>query len=330
MYSNKKGTLLLFIVFNLLIFNSSQAKEPNIDKPIKIILNDWTSQIVLSHITAGIFKKMGYTITFTQKSSGTQWGALQRGLGHVQMEVWQGTMEKMYNRMINTGGIIDAGSHDAKTREEWWFPDYVLDVCPGLPDWRALNDCSHLFKTKETAPRGRYLGGPWEKPDGAKIRALGLYFKVVTAKNGDALWEELDKAINNKKPIILFNWTPNWVEAKYKGQFVEFPSYHPDCETKPEWGVNKEFLYDCGNPTNGWLKKVAWHQMPTKWPCAFETLLKINFTNAMLANLAYQVDVKQFTYQQVAKQWLADNQDKWNPWISTSCLINNQKMDEVE
>ncbi|MFT5755803.1 MAG: glycine betaine/proline transport system substrate-binding protein [Alteromonadaceae bacterium] len=327
MHSKTKPMLLIFIVFSLLIYNPSHATKAKSEEPIKIILNDWTSQLVLSHITAGIFRDMGYAVVFTQKSTSTQWGSLQRGLDHVQMEVWQGTMEKMYTRMIKRGGIIDAGFHDATTREEWWFPDYVLDVCPGLPDWQALNRCSHLFVTKETSPRGRYLGGPWEKPDGAKIRALELNFKVVIAKNSDALWEELDKAIKNKQPIVLFNWTPNWVEAKYKGQFVEFPDYHPDCETIPEWGENKRFLHDCGNPKNGWLKKIAWHQMPKKWPCAFNTLTQINFSNAMLADLAYEVDVKNFTYQQVAKQWLADNQDKWKSWISSSCQVKNKEMD---
>lgn len=325
MHSKIKPTLLLFLVFNLLILNSSQAEKITNDEPIIIVLNDWTSQLVVSHITAEIFKNIGYSVVFTDKSTGDQWGALQRGLGHVQMEVWQGTMEKMYNRMIHEGGIIDAGSHDATTREEWWFPDYVLDLCPGLPDWRALNDCSHLFETKETSPRGRYLGGPWEKPEGAKIRALKLNFKVVTAKNSDVLWQELDKAILNKQAIVLFNWTPNWVEAKYKGQFVDFPDYHPDCETKPEWGENKRFLHDCGNPKKGWLKKIAWHQMPVKWPCAFKTLTKINFSNAMLANLAYDVDVNKLSYQQAAKKWLADNKQKWKSWISPSCQIKIMK-----
>jgi glycine betaine/proline transport system substrate-binding protein len=83
---------LLFIVCCLLILNPSQTTEANTDKPIKIILNDWTSQVVLSHITAEIFKNMGYSIVLIKKSTGSQWGALQRGLGHVQMEVWQGTM----------------------------------------------------------------------------------------------------------------------------------------------------------------------------------------------------------------------------------------------
>ncbi len=321
MSSKQRVVLLLSIIINLFIFNSVQANETKTDKPIKIILNDWTSQIVLSHITAGLFQEMGYSVAFSKKSSNAQWGALQRGLAHVQMEVWQGTMEKMYTRMIGNGGIVDAGEHEAKTREEWWFPDYVVDVCPGLPDWKALKKCAHIFATDETSPRGRYLGGPWEKPDGAKIRALGLNLKVVPAKNSDVLWEELGKAVQNKQPIVLFNWTPNWVEAKYKGQFVEFPNYHPDCETKPEWGENKNFLYDCGNPKNGWLKKVAWRQMPIQWPCAFKTLTQISFSNTMLAMLAYDVDVNQLTHQQAANKWLAENKPLWKSWLSPSCSV---------
>jgi glycine betaine/proline transport system substrate-binding protein len=321
MSNNKKLVFLLSVVINLLITSPVRAEDTKTSKPIIIILNDWTSQIVLSHITGVIFQKMGYSVTYTKKSSNAQWGAMQRGLAHVQMEVWQGTMDKMYKRMIANGGIVDAGDHSAKTREEWWFPDYVLEVCPGLPNWKALRECSHIFETKETSPRGRYLGGPWEKPDSARIRALGLNFKLVTAKDSDGLWEELDKAVKNKKPIVLFNWTPNWVEANYKGQFVEFPNYHPDCETKPEWGENKDFLHDCGNPKNGWLKKVAWHQMPKEWPCAFTTLEKINFSNAMLAKLAYEVDVNKLSNKQAANLWLAENEKLWKSWILPSCSI---------
>ncbi len=85
--SKQKVVLLLSIIINLLIFNSVQANETKTDKPIKIILNDWTSQIVLSHITAGLFQEMGYSVAFSKKSTNAQWGALQRGLAHVQMEV---------------------------------------------------------------------------------------------------------------------------------------------------------------------------------------------------------------------------------------------------
>lgn len=295
------------------------AEPPESFDDIKILLNDWTSQLVLAKVTGSIFEDMGYGVSYVTKTSNAQWGSLKMGLSHVQVEVWEGTMAKMFDRMIAADAIIDAGSHQAKTREDWWYPTYVEDLCPGLPDWRALKKCSAIFATKETAPRGRYLGGPWEKPDAARIRALDLGFKAINVKNGDALWVALDEAYKKREAIVLFNWTPNWVEAKYEGKFVEFPEYHQRCEKDPKWGINKDFLHDCGNPKNGWLKKVAWSGMPEKWPCAFATLENISFSNVMIAELSVMVDVEKMTHEVVAKLWLEKNQSTWRAWIPKEC-----------
>ena len=42
--------------------------------------------------------------------------------------------------------MVDAGTHKAVTREEWWVPKYVADKCPGLPDWKALDKCAEIFR----------------------------------------------------------------------------------------------------------------------------------------------------------------------------------------
>ena len=88
-----------------------------------------------------------------------------------------------------------------------------------------------------------------------RIRALGLDFKLQRTKTADGLWRALRSALDSKRPILLFNWTPNWVEARVKGKFVEFPSYHPDCETKASWGVNSKMVMDCGKPEAGMVEK---------------------------------------------------------------------------
>jgi len=105
------------------------------------------------------------------------------------------------------GGIVDAGDHDAVTREDWWYPDYVADLCPGLPDWEALNACSEKFATPETGDSGRFLGGPvdWLKHDQERVDALGMNFKVVNAGSASALWAELAAAKKRGEPIVLFN-----------------------------------------------------------------------------------------------------------------------------
>lgn len=289
--------------------------------PIRVITNDWTSQIVMAHIAGMIFKKLGYQVIYSSIDTDNQWGALSRGRAHVQVEVWEGSMSEMFYRLIQLNRIIDAGNHDAKTREDWWYPAYVEELCPELPDWRALNECAHLFSDNTSQDHGIYLAGPWEKPEAARIRALGLKFRVKHLLNADELWSYLIQAVSVKKPILMFNWTPNWVEARHPGKFVEFPEYAPACETDPKWGHNPLFLYDCGNPKNGWLKKVAWSGMPEKWPCAYSTLRNINFSNQMISHVAARVDVDDLTHQTAAKEWVENHKDLWQSWIPEECQI---------
>ncbi len=312
----------VWIVLVLVMLCESQTLASGLletDEPIKLILNDWTSQIVLTKVVGHILEDMGYEVAYADVKVDEQWGAMVRGILHVQVEVWEGTMSQVFGRMVSGGGIVDLGSYSATTREEWWYPSYVEEQCPGLPDWRALKACADIFAVPETAPRGRYLAGPWEKPDAARIRALGLELTAIAAKDGNALWVELEKAIKEKRPIVLFNWTPNWVEAVYDGKFIEFPDYHPDCETKPEWGVNPEFAYDCGNPKNGWLKKAAWKGVESNWPCAFQMLKNMDLDNAHFARMAALVDVDRLSYDAAAEKWLSDNRNTWSNWPPESC-----------
>lgn len=287
-------------------------------QPIKILLNNWTSQIVLSYVAAEVFKQQGYAVEFVASPVSEQWGGLSHGLAHVQVEVWQGTMSQDFDRLVALGTIEDLGAHEATTREDWWYPNYVEKLCPGLPQWQALKDCAQVF-SKDGKSAGIYVAGPWEKPDEARIRALGLNFKVKPVKNGDELWVALKQAVRSQTPIVLFNWSPNWVESRYEGKFVEFPVYHPDCETNPAWGENPNFLYDCGNPAGGWLKKAAWSGFQAQFPCAYESLKNMNFSNAQIASAAALVDVEQQTYQQAASSWMATHQSIWKPWLNTSC-----------
>jgi glycine betaine/proline transport system substrate-binding protein len=311
--------LILLIVFSSI---TSFAEKKETDE-IVIIENNWTSQIVLSRILAKLFDKASIKSKFTKVETKDQWGQLARGWGHIQVEVWQGTMEKMLKRLIKKDKVIMAGTHDAETREDWWYPTYMEKVCPGLPDWKALKKCSKVFATISSNGKGRYLGGPWEKPDKARVRALGLDFIIERAEKGDDLWLALEKAYKKKKPIILFNWTPSWVESKYKGKFINFPDYDLKCETDATWGINKKWKFDCGNPKKGWLKKLAWKGLEEKSPCALKILKNFNLNNKMIADAAFYVDSEKLTYNKAASKWLMTYKKKWNNWIPKECLKQN-------
>ena len=310
----------MIVAVSSIPFLSFADESLNTKKPIRIVTNNWTSQVVLSNVTGEVFRTMGYPIEYLSVTTSEQWGALAHGVAHVQIEVWEGTMSSMFNRMVQEGGMVDAGTHSATTREEWWYPQYVEPLCPGLPDWQALKSCAQIFSTSESGDKGVYFAGPWEKPDEARIRALGLNFDVHVLDKGDDLWVQLEQAYKQKKPIVLFNWTPNWVESRYAGSFVEFPAYSPECETNPSWGVNESYLYDCGNPKGGWLKKAAWSGMEKTRRCAFQTLQNINFDNKQIATAAALVDVDKLSYKDAAQQWLNENEVLWKGWIPMDCI----------
>ncbi len=297
----------------LLVLYSCQLSWGN-NGPIKIITNNWTSQIVLSHVVGELFVQKGYQVQYVTSLVDQQWGALAHGAAHVQVEVWQGTMEQAFERLVNQGQIEDMGAHTASTREDWWYPKYVEASCPGLPDWRALKKCAAIFSADGKGP-GIYWSGPWEKPDEARIRALGLNFKVQEVLSGDELWVVLKKASQSQRPVVLFNWTPNWVESRYEGKFIEFPIFQKQCETDPGWGVNPDFNYDCGNPKGGWLKKAAWNGLMKSWPCAYKILKKVNLNNGQIASAAALVDVDGLSYQDAAKKWMIENKSTWETWL---------------
>jgi len=212
--------------------------------------------------------------------------------------------------------VIDAATHDAKTREEWWYPSYVEDVCPGLPDWEALNDCAELFATPDSGGKGRFLGGPvdWLKGDQERVEGLEMDFIVENAGTAGALWSALEAASANNEPIVLFNWTPNFIEAMYDGAFIEFPTFADECRTDASWGINPETTHDCGNPKDGYLKLGVWSGFPEKWPTAYAAVQKMNLTNLDVAQLAMYVDIDGMEPEDAAALWLAENCARWTGW----------------
>ena len=285
--------------------------------PIVIPIHNWNSQIVMSNVVGQLYEKMGLNVEYVSTDSQAVYEAVRNGDVTLEMEVWEGAFGAAFRAAMEKGGIVDAGDHNAVTREDWWYPDYVAELCPGLPDWEALNACAEKFSTPETGDSGRFLGGPvdWLKHDQERVEALGMDFKVVNAGSASALWAELAAAKNRGEPIVLFNWTPNFIEAVYPGTFIEFPEFKPGCDKDPALGPNKEAVYDCANPPNGYMKKAAWEGMQEKWPSAYETLTRISFTNPQIAEMAKLVDIDELEPEEAATAWLEANEAVWQDWV---------------
>lgn len=294
------------------------ASASDSSDPIVIPIHNWSSQIVMSHVVGQIFESMGNNVEFVTTDSQAVYESVRLGDVALELEVWEGAFGASFRTALEKGGLHDAGDHDAVTREDWWYPMWTKDACPGLPDWKALNACADLFKTAETGDKGRYLDGPvdWLKHGQERAEALGMNFTVINAGSAAALWAEIGAAEADKKPVVVFNWTPNFAEAVWPGEFVEFPAWEDGCDTDPSVGPNPDALFDCGNPADGYLKKAAWDGMEEMWPTGYCILQQVNFTNAQIAEMARLVDIEEMEAEDAAAEFLEANRDLIDPWLA--------------
>lgn len=292
------------------------AAEPESKDPIKLTLHDWSGQLITTNIMAEVLKKAGYNVELVQADYLAQFTGLKTGDVHVAMEMWETTGREAMDEATGTGLVENFGETGMVAVEEWWYPAYMKEKCPGLPDWNALNECAELFSTPETAPKGRYLGAPvtWGGFDDERVEALGLNYEVVHAGTDAALFAELQSAYDRKAPVLLWVYAPHWAQTKFEGEWIEFPKYTPECYSDPAWGSNPDLAYDCGKP-QGPIWKVGWSGVKDKWPGAYKAIKAFNITNDEMAQMIAAVDLEGKELDAVVGEWMASNEDRWSTWI---------------
>lgn len=287
--------------------------------PIRLTLHDWTGQLITTQLMGEVLKKAGYSVDYVQADYLAQFPGLESGDLHVAMEIWETTGREAMDAATATGKVENFGPTGMQAKEEWWYPTYMKDLCPGLPNWEALKDpaCAEAFSTAETAPKGRYLGGPvtWGGFDEERIEALDLPFEVIHAGTDAALFAELESAYQRKAPVLLWIYAPHWAPAKYEGEWVEFPTYSVECYTDPAVGVNPDLAYDCGKPF-GEIWKVGWAGLKDKWPGAHKAVTAFTIDNAEMGQMITEVDLEGRSIDEVVADWMAANEARWTGWIA--------------
>lgn len=301
-------TLLQVMSIGALLLGAGTAGAVEATDPIKLTLNDWSGQLLSTKIMGGVLKAAGYNVDYVQADYLAQLTGMQSGDLDVAMEIWATTGREALEAAVATGKVVNMGETGMQAKEEWWVPEYMLAKCPGLPDWKALNACAEQFATPETAPKGRYLGGPvtWGGFDEERIANLPMDFEVIHAGTDAALFAELDAAYAKKEPIVLWVYSPHWVPIKFKGEWIKFPPYTPECYASKS--------YACAKPS-GPIWKAAWAGLEGKWPGAAKAVKAFHITNEDMGELIKRVDVDGENLDAVAEDWLKKHESVWKDWI---------------
>ena len=156
MLSTKSKHIFAALLASCMLTQSAHAAIESND-PIKLTLHDWTGQLITTTMMGRVLEEMGYNIEYQVADYIAQFAGLESGDLHVAMEMWETTGKQAMETSLATGNTIDLGETGMKAVEEWWYPIYMKEKCPGLPDWKALNDCAEIFSAPETAPKAAIL-----------------------------------------------------------------------------------------------------------------------------------------------------------------------------
>ncbi|TMV47768.1 glycine/betaine ABC transporter [Paenibacillus mesophilus] len=126
------------------------------------------------------------------------------------------------------------------------------------------------------------------------METYGLKDWKLVEGSGAAMTAALDKAMKDKKPIIVTGWTPHWMFAKYELKYLKDP--------KNAFGGDEQ------------IHTIARLGLKTEHPSAYAVLDRFEWTPDDMAVVMGAVqDGKK--PEQAAKDWVDANADKVGKWV---------------
>jgi glycine betaine/proline transport system substrate-binding protein len=275
------------------------------DETIKLAINEWTGQHVTTHIAGQLLQKMGYKVEYVTAGNYPQFSGLSDGSLSATLEVWMNNVGDIFPKALQEGKIEDVGQLELKTEEGWIYPKYMTDVCPGLPDWTALQkpECVQALGTPDTFPNGRLLDYPadWGSRAATIVADNSLPYTAVPAGSEGALVAELESAAAAKKPLLMMFWGPHYALAENDVGWVTMPpckeQTNEHCITPPD------------------VDKIVWSGFGAKWPAAYTFLKSFKMDATEQQKLMLAVDKQGKDLDAVVKEWIDKNEAVWKPWV---------------
>ena len=299
----------------LLVAGPAQALKPSSNEPVKIPIMQSSDFDFIGTVYGEVLKEAGYRVEYVNADYNATFPAVKAGDVHVTMG-WD-TSPDLINDAVNSGKAIRAGSSGVAIAEGWWYPVYVEEVCPGLPNYEALKnpDCMAALSTAETEPMGRYVAPPagWPVYVEERIEAFGLDMEAVKSGSPVTMMATIQGAIQRKEPVIGWGYYPHWLMASVEGRLVDFPDFEAACYEDAAWGMTDQ-LYDCDYAT-GWVWKLMNTEFSLREPYATRILFLMSLDEGIVGKAMAKIDNEGQSLEDAAHEWMDANPEVRQAWI---------------
>lgn len=297
---------------------SDDAAEDDGDKPtITLVVNAWTASALNVAVASQLIEdELGYpTEVINIDENEAMFIGLADGTADAVLEIWPSGITDGEQAFFDDGSVLDIGGLGAVGRIGWFVPDYVIEQHPELATWEGYfsDDAAAVFATAETGDNGRFLGTDpsYSQFDEQIINNLGLPFEVIYSGSEPATVAELDARVSAEEAILMYWWTPTAAVSKYNLVQVDLPPYTEECGASAASGDGG---VDCEYPEDVIIKAVS-AKLPEKAPEVYDFLNAFTITNEDQLSMLPPVELDGEDVEDVAAEWIADNEDVWSAWI---------------
>jgi glycine betaine/proline transport system substrate-binding protein len=283
-----------------------------------VVLNEqaWAGSTANTYIAKNVLEdRLGCTIEITKIAEIPVYQAMADGKVDAVLEDWQHVDQyKQYVDKAKT--VVMGGPLGVEGHIGWFIPKYLMDEHPEFKTWSGLKGEEDLFKTAESGSQGMFLGGDpsYVQKDQELIKALGLNFKHVTAGAEPAQVARWSQLYKQKKPVIFYWYTPQYLNQQYDLAEVGLPKRTAGCKDDAKAGGDAN-QYKCAYDVTI-IEKLFSKKFADSGSPAFAVLKKMKLTNADQEQVAKAIAGDKKDPEVAAKEWVDANQSKVDAWFS--------------
>jgi glycine betaine/proline transport system substrate-binding protein len=130
---------------------------------------------------------------------------------------------------------------------------------------------------------------------------------VENAGSEDALIEAFKNAEAQKKPLIGYFYSPQWLLSDIELVHIKLPEYTPGCDADPKTVECDYQPYD--------LDKIVSKKFADSGSPAATLIKNFQWTDEDQNLVAYDIAQNKLSRDEAAKHWLDAHPAKWQRWL---------------
>ncbi|WP_422614996.1 glycine betaine ABC transporter substrate-binding protein [Cohnella caldifontis] len=276
----------MMLVIALLAACSSGKKE---EKSIKLAYVAWDSEIASTNVVKEVLEsRLGYAVEMMQVDAGPMWAGIADGSADAMVAAWlPGTHASYWEKYQKD--VVDLGTNLDGTKIGLTVPAYM--------DIQSIEDLNKPEVAKSINNRivGIEPGAGIMMAAEKAIKEYPLKDIALLESSSAAMAQELQKAYDNKQPIVVTGWTPHWMFAKMDLKYLDDP--------KGVFGGDEQ------------IHTIVRKGLDKDKKDAYTFLDQFEWTSDDMANVMVEIQGGK-SPEDAAKAWVEANKDKVDAWVN--------------